>query len=198
MDSTRISNSDEESSYSYTTVSMAPPKRKAGRTKFRETRHPVYKGVRMRNSNRWVCEVREPNKKSRIWLGTFQTAEMAARAHDVAAMALRGKSACLNFADSPQKLKVPESTSRREIQRAAVEAAEMFRPKEGVVEEEGTVEILREEARVDPFCDGFELGERDYMDMARGMLIDPPPPSEELVVEEEESDGEMLLWSFSV
>lgn len=112
----------------YQTISSAPPKRRAGRTKFRETRHPVYKGVRRRNADKWVCEVREPNKKSRIWLGTFPTAEMAARAHDVAALALRGKAACLNFADSPWVLPAPKSTSPKDIQRAAAEAAEAFRP----------------------------------------------------------------------
>ncbi|CAL9125327.1 dehydration-responsive element-binding protein 1G-like [Musa acuminata AAA Group] len=114
----------------YSTVSQAPPKRPAGRTKFRETRHPVYKGVRRRGAaGRWVCEVREPNKKTRIWLGTFPTAEMAARAHDVAAMMLRGRSACLNFADSAWRLRVPPSfSSSRDIARAAAEAAEAFRP----------------------------------------------------------------------
>ncbi|KAJ4952362.1 hypothetical protein NE237_029194 [Protea cynaroides] len=106
------------------------PKRRAGRKKFHETRHPIYRGIRKRNLDKWVCEVREPHKKSRIWLGTFPTAEMAARAHDVAALALKGRSTCLNFADSASRLRIPESTNVKDIQRAAAEAAEEFRPAE--------------------------------------------------------------------
>uniref|UniRef100_A0ACD5ZSL7 Uncharacterized protein n=1 Tax=Avena sativa TaxID=4498 RepID=A0ACD5ZSL7_AVESA len=115
----------------YATVTSAPPKRPAGRTKFRETRHPVYKGVRRRGpAGRWVCEVREPNKKSRIWLGTFATPEAAARAHDVAALALRGRGACLNFADSASLLTVDPATLRtpEDIRAAAIGFAEAACP----------------------------------------------------------------------
>ncbi|KAF3495331.1 hypothetical protein DY000_02057805 [Brassica cretica] len=106
------------------------PKRRAGRIVFKETRHPVYRGIRRRNGDKWVCEIREPTHQRRIWLGTYPTAEMAARAHDVAAFALRGRSACLNFADSAWRLPVPESTDPDVIRRVAAEAAEMFRPTE--------------------------------------------------------------------
>ncbi|KAI9112053.1 hypothetical protein K1719_016949 [Acacia pycnantha] len=109
-------------------LAASHPKKRAGRKKFRETRHPVYRGIRRRNSGKWVCEVREPNKKTRIWLGTFPTADMAARANDVAAIALRGRSACLNFADSTWRLPLPASTEVKDIQKAAAEAAEAFRP----------------------------------------------------------------------
>ncbi|KAL4182499.1 hypothetical protein AMTRI_Chr11g150420 [Amborella trichopoda] len=95
------------------------PKRKAGRKKFKETRHPVFRGVRQRKGGKWVCEIREPHKKTRIWLGTYTCPEMAARAHDVAVIALRGKDAALNFADSAWRLPVARTSSREDIREAA-------------------------------------------------------------------------------
>ncbi|XP_058779245.1 dehydration-responsive element-binding protein 1E-like [Vicia villosa] len=109
-------------------LAASTPKKRAGRKKFKETRHPVFRGVRRRNLDKWVCEMREPNKKTKIWLGTFPTAEMAARAHDVAALALRGCNACLNFADSAWRLPVPATTATKDLQKTAAQAAEAFRP----------------------------------------------------------------------
>lgn len=101
-------------------------KRKAGRKKFQETRHPVYKGVRERNG-KWVCELRQPKKKSRVWLGTWPCPDMAATAYDVAALALKGESASLNFPEAACVLpRVKSSSSIRDIQCTATKAAQAF------------------------------------------------------------------------
>ncbi|GLJ10398.1 hypothetical protein SUGI_0127450 [Cryptomeria japonica] len=93
-----------------------------------EKTQPNFKGVRMRKWGKWVSEVRMPNSRARIWLGSYDTPQQAARAYDSAVYCLRGSNAKFNFPDSLPEIPSASSLSPAEIQAVAAKfAVEEFR-----------------------------------------------------------------------
>jgi hypothetical protein len=77
----------------------------------------------MRKWGSWVSEIRMPKTRDKIWLGSYKTAEQAARAYDAAVYCLRGPNAQFNFPDSVPAIPSASSLSRQQIQVAAAKYA---------------------------------------------------------------------------
>ncbi|KAK8483203.1 hypothetical protein V6N13_076213 [Hibiscus sabdariffa] len=166
-------------------------------------KHPMYHGIRCR-SGKWVSEIREPRKTTRIWLGTYPTPEMAAAAYDVAALALKGRDACVNFPTSAALYPPPASASSVDIRKAAGVAALLKKAEtQGIEVNQGTCHH-HHKAKNEELTSGEEYMDEDVfvnlphllVDMAEGLLVSPPrlssTPSDD---SSENSNGESL-WSY--
>lgn len=154
-----------------------------------------YHGIRKRKWGKWVSEIREPGKKTKIWLGSFESPEKAAVAYDVAALSLKGHQAWLNFPDSVDLYPRPVTSSSADIRSAAVEAArnvvQLRRRKTDELNE-----LISSTAAVREMSSDVENGDwpKMWAELAEAMLLSPPRISE---IAELDDLPDVSLWDSS-
>ncbi|XP_059276084.1 ethylene-responsive transcription factor ERF027-like [Lycium ferocissimum] len=168
-------------------------------------KHAVFRGIRSR-SGKWVSEIREPRKTTRIWLGTYPTPEMAAAAYDVAALALKGGDAVINFPGNINSYpSLPPSPSSADIRKAAASAALLMKIETGEntvgtqpgVDDQssGSAQML---ATTDEYIDEEALFDMPNLlvDMAEGMMVSPPRMNSSRSDDSPGNSDAESLWSY--
>ncbi|XP_023916188.2 ethylene-responsive transcription factor ERF027 [Quercus suber] len=187
-----ISESEGSSGQSGSSSSTANPKK--------------YRGARSR-SGKWVSEIRQPRKTTRIWLGTYPTREMAAVAYDVAALALKGPSTVLNFPNLILWYPIPASLNPSDIRAAAASAAEAMMQRSSVGSSGSSSstsghETAHRNRTEEEYVDEEELLNMPNLlvEMAEGMLLSPPRIQSKSSSDESGCDGNGDgdgLWSYA-
>ncbi|CAN4077817.1 unnamed protein product [Withania somnifera] len=172
-------------------------------------KHAVFRGIRSR-SGKWVSEIREPRKTTRIWLGTYPTPEMAAAAYDVAAIALKGSNAVINFPGNINSYpSLPPSPAAADIRKAAASAAALMKIETGEAtsvtqpgtdddQSSGSVHMMESLTRDHEYIDEEALFDMPNLlvDMAEGMMVSPPRMSSPQSDDSPENSEAENLWSY--